>query len=82
MTMPTTDQLAEALAKTVETLRGPVTDAERASYHSNKVKFNALADELGVTISELQAAFAYELFRITGNTALPSIPTDRARRMQ
>lgn len=83
MSMYTPDQLADALSKAVERLRdAPVTAAEHASYRNNTFKVLALADELGVALSELQATFSHELYKRTGNTALPAIPTDPPRRMQ
>lgn len=77
MTMPTRDQLATALSNAIERYREkPVTDAEREAFRANKITMGAIADDCGVTLSELQAMFSYELFKITGNTALPKLPDD------
>lgn len=76
MSVPTPDQLADALANAVEAFRDePVTAEERARYRRNEVKFADLAIELCIPADVLLVAFTTALNEITGNTAIPTGPT-------
>jgi hypothetical protein len=83
MSMPTRDQLADALANAVETLRDePVTEAERQRYRNNDVQMADLAREMGVAWEVLLVAFTTALAEITGPMGMVAIPIGPARKLQ